>query len=272
MTATTFTLRNTPNQRLDLSRLTPERLAGLGERAMALIPVGTTKETLLAGDVFNIIVGDGQDVRIVSDEGSRLDNIAAGLTGGRFVVEGGAGAYAGLGMTGGLLHIVGDAGPFAGSGMTGGFLRIQGNAGDHLGGARPGEMMGMQGGTIVVTGRAGAHCGDRVRRGLIAVGGDAGDYAASRMIAGTLAVFGNCGVLPGYLMRRGTIILGGEAAQWTPTFTESGKAELTWLRLIAAVLHDELPPSQLATLKPQARRLAGDMAVLGKGEILRLER
>lgn len=272
MTATTFTLRDMPDQRLDLSRLTPERLEGLGERAMALIPVNTAKETLLAGDVFHIVAGNTDDLRFISDDGSRLDNIGAGLDGGRIVVEGGAGAYAGIGMIGGLLQIVGNTGPFAGSGMSGGYLRIQGNTGDHLGGARPGEMTGMTGGTIIVTGRAGARSADRVRRGLIAVGGDAGDYAASRMIAGTLIVFGNCGVLPGYLMKRGSIVLGGEAAQWTPTFMESGKGELTWLRLLASMLQDEFPPAQIAGLRSQARRLAGDMAVLGKGEILRLER
>lgn len=270
MTATTFTLREAPNQRLDLSRLTPEGLEGLGERAMALIPVGTTAERLLAGDVFHIVAGDTDDLRFISEDGNRFDNIGAGLDGGRIVVEGGTGAYAGVGMTGGLLHIVGNTGPFAGSGMSGGYLRIQGNAGDHLGGARPGEMTGMSGGTIVVTGRAGARCADRVRRGLIAVGGDVGEYAASRMIAGTLIVFGNCGALPGYLMKRGSLVLGGEAAQWTPTYVESGRGELTWLRLLAGTLQDEFPPALLTALYGQTRRLTGDMAALGKGEILLL--
>lgn len=272
MKATTLTLRDAPNQRLDLSRLTPQGLAGLNEAEIAVIPINTGKDRVLAGDVFRIVAGNGDEVRIASANGARFDYVGKALSGGRLFVEGGGvGAYAGLGMTGGTLHIVGDTGPFTGSGMSGGFIRIQGNAGDHLGGARPGEMTGMGGGTIIVTGRAGARCGDRMRRGLIAIGSDAGDYAGSRMIAGTIAIFGNCGALPGFLMRRGTIVLGGEAAAWPPTFVESGKGELTYLRLLAGALKNELPPQQLASLKPAVRRLAGDMAALGKGEILRLQ-
>ena len=88
------------------------------------------------------------------------------------------------------------------------------------------------------------------------------------MIAGLLAVFGNCGERPGALMRRGTIVLGGEAASLSPTFVESGPVELVLLHLLATELKDALPPSHLAPLKGRVRKLAGDMAVLGKGEIL----
>ena len=40
MTAITFTLQGKPDQRLDLSGLTPNRLAGLSEAEIAAIPVG----------------------------------------------------------------------------------------------------------------------------------------------------------------------------------------------------------------------------------------
>lgn len=270
MSALKLTLRDTPGQRLDLSRLTPDRLAGLAEAEIAALPVNTAKTPLTLGDAFHITAGDATTVHIVAADGARLDNIGAGMTHGRVTVEGGAGAYAGLGMTGGELTVAGDCGPFAGSGMSGGRVRIQGNAGDFLGGPRTGEMTGMKGGTITVTGRAGARAGDRMRRGLIAIGGDAGDHAASRMIAGTVAIFGNCGALPGYLMRRGSIVLGGEAASWTPTFVDSGRAELTYLAMLAVALAGEFPPTTLGALRAQVRRLAGDMAALGKGEILRL--
>jgi formylmethanofuran dehydrogenase subunit C len=128
----------------------------------------------------------------------------------------------------------------------------------------------MSGGTVIVTGRAGAQAGDRMRRGVIAIGGDAGPSPGSRMIAGLLAVFGNCGERPGALMRRGTIVLGGEVENLPPTFVETGPVELVLLHLLATELKDALPPSHLAPLKGRVRKWSGDMAVLGKGEILRL--
>jgi formylmethanofuran dehydrogenase subunit C len=271
MTALTFTLRDAPTERLDLTCLTPTRLDGLSETEIAALPVNTTRTPLIVGDVFRIEGSEVAHVCIVSAaDGARLDNIGAGMAEGRITVEGSAGAYAGRGLTGGNLTIEGDCGPFAGSGMSGGHIRIQGNAGDFLGGPRSGEMTGMKGGVISVSGRAGARAGDRLRRGVIAIGGDAGDHAASRMIAGTVLIFGNCGALPGYLMRRGSIILGGEAASWTPTFVESGGAELTYLRMLATSLAGEFPTATLSALRAPVRRLAGDMATLGKGEILRL--
>lgn len=267
MTAMIFELREEPDQRLDLSAITPDSLKGLSEDAIAGLPLHTTRTPLPLGEVFRITMGDLADIRISGS--GRFDNLGAGLAGGRIVVEGDAGAYAGRGMTGGELRIQGDAGPYAGSVLAGGLLHIGGNAGDFLGAPRPGEMRGMRGGTVVVAGRAGHRVGDRMRRGMIAVGGDAGDYPASRMIAGTVAILGTCGRLPGYLMRRGTLVLRGEAASWTPTFGESGVVELTVLRLIARELKAHLPAATLTGFDGPVRRLAGDLAISGKGEMIR---
>ncbi|WP_088343711.1 MULTISPECIES: formylmethanofuran dehydrogenase subunit C [Rhodomicrobium] len=270
MSAMIFTLRFQPEQRLDLSCLTADRLDGLSEKEILALPVSTTKQPLALGELFRVTMGEPGAIRIQARYADGLDNIGLGMRRGSIVVEGGAGAYAGRRMSGGSLTIEGDVGPFAASGMTGGRLRVEGDAGDFLGGPRSGEAQGMSGGVVVVTGRAGARAGDRMRRGVIAIGGDAGDCPGSRMIAGVLAVFGNCGERPGTLMRRGTIVLGGEAAGWPPTFVENGAVELVTLHILATELKDALPPSHLAPLKGRVRKLAGDMAVLGKGEILRL--
>jgi len=267
MTAMIFKLRGEPGQRLDLSVLTPQQLNGLSETDLAALTVGAGKAPPTLGDIFGITMGDPADIRIVGG-GARLDGIGAGLTRGRIVVEGDAGAYAARGMTGGDLHIAGSAGPFAGSGMAGGLMHIGADAGDWLGAPGTGEMTGMRGGTIVVAGRVGDHAGDRMRRGLIAVGGNAGDFPASRMIAGTLAIFGDCGRLPGYMMRRGTILVGGHSTAWTPTFGESGVVELTMLRLILRELKAWLPDAGLAAFEGPVQRYAGDLAALGKGEII----
>jgi formylmethanofuran dehydrogenase subunit C len=268
MSAMTFQLRAEPDQRLDLSCLVPARLARLGEAEITALALGAGKAPLTVGDVFRVTLGDASDIQIAGGS-SRFDGVGAALGSGRLVVEGQVGAEAGRAMSGGALRITGSAGPLAGSGMTGGLLEIGADAGDFLGGPKPGEMVGMRGGTIIVTGRAGERAGDRMRRGLIAIGGDAGDFPASRMIAGTVAILGNCGRMPGYLMRRGTVLLAGKLAAMTPTFTESGLVELAVLRLLVRALKTHLPAARLAGFEGVVQRYAGDMAVLGKGEIIR---
>jgi formylmethanofuran dehydrogenase subunit C len=267
MSGTILKLRGEPDQRIDLSALTPQKLAELSESEIAALPVSTGPTALTLGEAFQITMGAPDDIRIAGGS-TRLDGIGAGLTRGRIVVEGDAGAFVARGMTGGELRISGNAGPFAGSAMTGGLLHIGGDAGDWLGAAETGEMTGMSGGTIVVAGRCGARAGDRMRRGLIAIGGDAGDFAASRMIAGTVAIAGNCGRMPGYLMRRGTVLLAGEPVAWTPTFSESGLTELTMLRLITRQVSGILQGTGFAAFDGPVQRFAGDMATIGKGEII----
>jgi formylmethanofuran dehydrogenase subunit C len=268
MSATILKLRAEPDQRLDLSGVTPQAVARLDEAGIAALTIGTGKARLTVGDVFRITKGEAAEIRFAGGS-SRFDHIGAGLTGGRIIVEGEAGAYAGRRMSGGELRIAGSAGPYAGSGMSGGLVHIGGDAGDCLGAPKLGELAGMTGGTIVVAGRAGARAGDRMRRGLIAIGGDAGDFPASRMIAGTVAILGDCGRLPGYMMKRGTLMLGGEASAWTPTFGESGVLELAVLRLLVRELKTLLPTGRLAGFEGPVQRLAGDLAALGKGEIIR---
>jgi formylmethanofuran dehydrogenase subunit C len=258
-------LRDEPDQRLDCAPLVPHRLAALGAEEIARIPLNTTRRKITAGEVFRIRAGDLTAIRF--DGGSeRLDNIGEGLAAGSIDVEGHVGKAAGRNMSGGRLTITGDAGPFAGSGMSGGSLGIAGDADDFLGAPFPGEMQGMRGGLIVVHGRAGERAGDRMRRGIIVIEKDAGDYPGSRMIAGTLIVSGATGRLPGYLMRRGSLFL-AEKPSLSPTFLPCGAFDFGFARLFA----DRLKPESRAAarlLRGSFERYAGDMAVLGKGEVL----
>lgn len=260
-----LTLRAVPDQRLDLSVLLPHRLAGLSAAEIERLEVQTTRERVTVGDVFRVTTGEADSIRI---EGSceRLDRIGEGMTGGEIRVDGSVGARAGRRMAGGRLIIHGNTGPWAASGMTGGAIEIIGHAGERLGGPLPGEAAGMRGGTVVVRGNAAARAGDRLRRGLILVEGHAGPYAGSRMIAGTLIIGGRAGALPGYLMRRGTIVLAQGCEQLSPTFVDCGVHDLVALRLIAD--HVRRIGARIRSLSRRPlRRLAGDMAVLGKGEI-----
>lgn len=260
-----LTLNARPAERLDMSPVLPHLLAGKTAREIARIGVGTTRRPVTLGDVFRVRMGDAQHIRIEA-AGDRLDRIGYGMTGGEIMVDGDAGSEAGRLMTGGRLTIKGDAGPWAASAMRGGRIEISGAAGERLGGPLPGEMAGMRGGVVIVRGNAGPRAGDRMRRGTIVVEGRAGAWAGSRMIAGTLILAGPAGPLPGYLMRRGTIVLGAGAAQLSPTFIDCGMHDLIALRLLAAFVGSHSARAARLLQRP-LHRFAGDMAVLGKGEI-----
>jgi formylmethanofuran dehydrogenase subunit C len=266
VTPVVLTLMERPDQRLDLSPLVPHRLATLTAVDIANTEVQTTRNRVRLGDVFRIQMGDPQFIRI-EGECDRLDLVGANMSAGEIVVNGSVGNQAGRLMSGGRLIIKGNVGPWAASGMVGGHIEILGSTGDRLGGPLAGEMAGMRGGIVIVRGNVGERAGDRMRRGTILVEGDAGRAAGARMIAGTLMVRGQCGALPGYLMRRGTIVLGSGTEALSPTFIDCGRHELVAARLLAAFVRTYGERFALM-LGGTMRRFAGDMAVLGKGEIL----
>jgi formylmethanofuran dehydrogenase subunit C len=265
-----LTLKERPAERLDLSPVLPHLIAGKSAGEIARIAVQTTRRPLTVGDVFRVRMGDAQSIRI---EGAcdRIDRIGQEMTGGDILVDGPVGSQAGRLMAGGRLTIKGNAGPWAASGMRGGQIEISGAAGDRLGGPLAGEMAGMGGGVVIVRGNAGERAGDRMRRGTIVVEGRAGAWAGSRMIAGTLIIGGKAGPLPGYLMRRGTVVLGAGSEELSPTFIDCGTHDLIALRLLARFATD-YSARAAALLQRPLRRFAGDMAVLGKGEVFAASR
>ncbi len=266
MSALIFSPRAAPAQRLDLSPLIPQNLAGKSAAEIASIELQTTRVRVAAGDVFRIRMGDS-DALVIEGGAERFDRVGMGLAAGSIRVEGEVGVEVGRLMSGGQLIVRGDAGPFAGSGMKGGTLTIEGDAGERLGGPLSGETIGMSGGVLHVRGDAGERAGDRLRRGFILIEGRAGAYAGSRMIAGTLAIGEEAGELPGYLMGRGTILLGQGATLLSPTFGDCGEHDLVAARLMADYIAQA--SGKLARLfRRPLRRLAGDLAALGKGEIL----
>jgi formylmethanofuran dehydrogenase subunit C len=259
-----FTLRQQPEQRLDLSPLVPHLLAGKTEADIERIELQTTRQRVTVADIFRLRMGDPERIRI-QGAGDRIDYVGQHMQGGEIVIDGDVGVQAGRLMAGGRLTVRGSAGPYAASGMTGGVIDIDA-AGACLGAPLPGEMAGMRGGVVVVHGGAAERAGDRMRRGTIIIEGEAGAYAGSRMIAGTLIIAGKTGPLPGFLMKRGTVVLGEGASAMSPTFLDCGQYQLLALRLWARLTE---PYSKRAggLLKRPLKRLAGDMAVLGKGEI-----
>lgn len=266
MKALTFTLIAEPSERLDLSAVTPERLAGLDRTAIARISIGQSKRASTIGDMFRIAGGDPGSIVFEGGSG-RFDGVGADMTAGSVRVVGNVGAQAGRRMRGGTLSIEGGAGPHAGSAMRGGRLDIFGNAGDDLAAPLAGELAGMAGGVLVVHGHAGNRAGDRMRRGLLVILRGAGDHAGCRMVAGTLVVAGGAGAMPGMLMRRGSILLDRPPAALAPTFVESGAPDSVFARLVDRQLAAE-GILRRALLGRAQRRFGGDNAVGGLGEVM----
>lgn len=268
MSALTFTLKQAPVQRLDVSCLVPEKLTGLSVKDIASLPLYSGREKVSVGDVFSIKAGDASEL-VFADAHERLDHIGAGMANGSIVVQGNAGAYVGLGMRGGRLDVAGSVDAYAASGMRAGLIRIGGNAGDFLGGPRSGEMKGMQGGAVLVGGNVGARAGDRMRRGTLIIAGDVGDYAGSRMIAGTVAVLGSVGDYAGFNMTRGTLLLAQAPQRMLSTFNDCGEHSLNFLTLLRRAWSSlPAPFARFRQMPLRMQRWMGDVGTGGKGEIL----
>lgn len=267
MTGLTLKLRNQPAERLNLSGLTAGVLADLSASDAKAINVSTTKADLTVGDVFDVS-GESGDTLTISGGSAKLDFIGAGLKSGTIIFEGDVGSHAAKSMKGGRLEIRGNAGPWLATGLSGGIVYVSGSAGDFLGAASPGERFGMTGGHVVIGGTTGARTGERMRRGTVIVRGQTGPLTGSRMIGGTIIGESGFGDAPGMLMRRGTLIA-PSATRLLATFVDCGTHDLLVLRILSKYLRDTLGP--LAPQKPfplKARKYGGDLATIGKGEIL----
>jgi formylmethanofuran dehydrogenase subunit C len=262
----TFTLRQEPQQRLDLSKLTPDRLVRRSVKEIETIEIGTTCESVKVGDIFKIGLGDARSIHFAGGS-ERFDLIGAKLLPGfEIYVEGDVGAQLGRSAIGGKITVDGDAGAYAASQLAGAEVEIWGHAGDFLGAPLAGEMQGITGGRVVVHGCVGARAGDRLRRGVVVIEGDAGDDVGSRVIAGTIIVLGATEGRVGYLNKRGTIVL-AEHKDFGPTYVDCGAHNFGFARLYAKSF-TEVSRGAARLLSKQLQRYAGDTAIYGKGEIL----
>jgi formylmethanofuran dehydrogenase subunit C len=262
----TFTLRQEPPQRVDLSALTPDRLAGKSLAQIEAIELGTTRASIKVRDLFKLSEGDLRNVRYEGGS-ARFDRIGAKLLPGFSIhVEGDVGAELGRLAKGGAITVAGGAGAYAASGNEGAHIEIKGDAGDFLAGPLAGELAGMSGGRVIVRGNVGARAGDRLRRGILIVEGDAGDDLGSRFIAGTIIAFGKTSGRVGYLNKRGSIIL-ARRPEILPTYVDCGAHLFTFAGLFARALKND-SPAAARLLSGKLQRYGGDTAVYGKGEIL----
>ena len=244
----TLALRTAPAGALELAAVTPDRLAQLAQREIAALPVRHGGRAAALGDFFVVQGERAARVRLEGD--LRLaEGLGAAMTGGELVVEGHAGRDVGVAMTGGTIEVRGDAG-------------------DNAGGARPGAARGMAGGEIVIRGNAGDDAGARMRRGLVVVTRDAGRGTGRGMIAGTAVVFGAIGPDAGRWTKRGSIVACGPVAR-PPTFRYACTYRPPHVRVLLLYLRERRGLDVVERwITGRYDRYSGDLAELGKGEIL----
>jgi formylmethanofuran dehydrogenase subunit C len=271
MTTWVLSLKHAPALRVDLRGIVPAALTELSLDRIERLPVFHGNDTLPLAELCHVESVDGNGATLVlQGDFSRFDRIGWQLAGGRIEVRGNAGDYVGAGMTAGEIRVSGNAGVLAACEMQGGLLDVAGNVGDFAAAALPGSMDGMRGGTLIVQGSAADRFGDRMRRGTALVFGDAGDFLGSRMVAGSIAVGGRIGAHCAWGMRRGSIVCAGAAPSIAPTFVPTGHdISVFWQLLARDLARFGGPFAGLASKRIE--RIAGDLAVAGKGELLLLK-
>lgn len=268
MSGRTLKMRSTdlPPGRISLAGITPAFCAGKSESDLAAHAITIGCRQINLGDVFAIASGSG-DALTFEGLTEKFDDVGEEMQAGVITVDGSVGGYAARRMSGGILSITGNAGPYLASRMSGGQVFVAGSAGDYVGGIKAGEKFGMTGGIVVVDGAIGDRAGDRMRRGTIITRGTFGAHAASRMMGGTLWTETGFGPEPGPLLRRGTLI-GPKAQSLLPTYVDGGRHDLGILRILSRHLKTELGDKAPDALPDTVRKISGDLATIGKGELL----
>jgi formylmethanofuran dehydrogenase subunit C len=244
----TLRLETAPAHALVADCIAADRFAALSAQQIAELPVVHGGRPGRLGDFFEVKGERSVAVRIEGDL-ERVEGIGSAMAGGELMIEGTVGRDLGLAMSGGRIDVRGDAG-------------------DNAGGARPGAARGMSGGELVIRGNAGADLGARMRRGIIAVTGDGGPGTGRGVIAGTVVVFGKAGPGAGRFLKRGSIIALGSVER-PATFRYACTYRPPHVRLLLRYLRTRYG-LRVASSKVEGRyeRYSGDLAELGKGEIL----
>ncbi len=268
MSTLTLTVRSgdLPCARISLKGITPSALIGKSADDIAKTALHVGTQNLALGDLFSVS-GSGGETLIIAGSSDKFDCVGERLDAGTIIVEGDVGGYGGRRMSGGRLDIKGNAGPYLASRMSEGVITVSGSAGDCVGGIKAGEKFGMTGGQVVVEGSIGARAGDRMRRGTIIARGTFGTHAGSRMMGGTLWTESGFGPEPGPLLRRGTLI-GPTVDALLPTFVDGGRHDLVVLGILSQHMKRALGDLAPEALPREVRKYSGDMATIGKGELL----
>jgi len=246
--AVTLSVAAQPEHSLIADCIAADRFVGLDGKQIAELPVVHGGRPGTLGEFFKVRGGHSSVVQIEGDV-PRVNAIGAGMAGGELTIEGSVGRDLGLAMSGGRID-------------------VRGNAGDNVGGALPGAARGMTGGEIIVRGNAGDEAGARMRRGLVVVMGDGGRAMGEGMIAGTVVVFGKAGPGAGRFLKRGSIVALAPIDR-PGTFRYACTYRPPHVGLLLRYLRGRAGVAVADRfLAGRYERYSGDLAELGKGEIL----
>jgi formylmethanofuran dehydrogenase subunit C len=242
-------LKASLQQRADFSEVLAGPWTTLSARELAQRPIYLERDGRVPlGDLFEVRGEPNGRVHFAGDL-ERVDRLGAGLSQGDVIVEGSVGSEAGVGMAGGSLDIDGDAGSRAGAAPLG-FKR------------------GMTGGELIVRGSTGAEAGAAMRRGLLVIQRSAGSRTGLGMIAGNVIVLGAAGPETGLWSKRGSVVALGRIIP-PATYSYACTYQPIHLRLMLTRLRVRYGlPIHRRHLTGLYRRYSGDLAELGKGEIL----
>jgi formylmethanofuran dehydrogenase subunit C len=262
----TLTLRAPLERALDADAISADRLAALSAQEISALRLWDGRNSIALGEVFSV-KGERSPIVVLEGDLAKLHGVGSMMSSGTLEITGSIGNSVGARMRGGTIRVQGSAGNDAGNTMAGGSLVISGNAGDRVGGALPGASKGMTGGDIIVRGSAGRDAGARMRRGILCCAAT-GAGAGLGMIAGNIIVGGAIGEGVGAGNKRGSIVaLGGVRVPQTYAYACTYRPPhlslmLLFLRARYALSVDD------AHLHGLYRRYSGDLAEIGKGEIL----
>lgn len=262
----TLTLRASLTRAIGAECIAADRFADLSEQEIGALELWDGHASVALGDVF-AIRGDHSSSVTIEGDLAYLDGVGTGMRGGEIAITGSVGVGVGARMSGGAIRIAGSAGDGAGTAMAGGVLAISGSAGDRVGGALPGASKGMTGGEIIVRGIVGRDAGSRMRRGTLFCA-SAGEGAGTAMIAGNIIVAGALGDGAGLGNKRGSILaLGSVRVPPTYAYACTYRPPHVSLMLLSLRARHELPVDD-EHVHGLYQRYSGDLADIGKGEIL----
>ncbi len=262
----TLTLRAPLARALDADAIAPDRFAALDAKEISALELWDGRIAVPLGDVFTVLGARTPNV-VLDGDLSSLHGIGTRMSGGTLEITGSAGNLLGARMRGGAITVQGSAGDDAGTAMAGGSIVVAGNVGDRAGGALAGASKGVTGGEIIVRGSVGREAGALMRRGTLYCAA-AGDRVGSGMIAGNIIVSGPIGSDVGAGNKRGTIVALG-SVQVPPTYAYACTYRPPHLSLMLLSLRNRFGIAVSdAQVHGLFKRYSGDLAEIGKGEIL----
>jgi formylmethanofuran dehydrogenase subunit C len=262
----TLTLRSPLARTLSASAISPDRFAELSSHEISSLELWDGRAPIALGDVFTVS-GEHASAVVVEGDCGHIDDVGTVMSAGSLEIKGSIGNALGARMRGGTIAVQGSAAHDVGMAMAGGSIVVGGSVGDRAGGALPGASKGMTGGDIVVRGSAGREAGARMRRGTFYCG-SVGESAGIGMIAGNIIVAGPIGSGVGIGNKRGSIVaLSGLDVPPSYAYACTYRPPHLSLMLISLRARFGIDVDD-AHLHGLYKRYSGDLAEIGKGEIL----